>query len=196
MLAANKRHFTRKPRIKELSLLRRCYGQSCNERITLKKIDLIINKAKVLYNSLDDDDNSVVDELDDAVLRLYKRKHDILTPDNRINHKIPKIINNHLTIDELEEVNIMQNFRFRNKDQLHRLHIGLKFGEIYRDDVGNVFSGEEILLAGLYRLHSVNILGDEGWMSLFGWRQPRASSACSIFFEFMITNWIGLINDN
>jgi len=91
--------------------------------------------------------------------------------------------------------NILENFRFRSKEQLRRLYVGLRFEPTYRDSVNNCFSGEEILLAGLYRFHAKNHLGDAGWQVLFGWRQPRASSAVKIFVDFMHEHWSKLVFD-
>ena len=56
--------------------------------------------------------------------------------------------------------------------------------------------GDEILLAGLFRLHTPNRLGDASWRSVFGWLQPKASLAVSLFLQFMTANWLYLITDN
>ena len=58
------------------------------------------------------------------------------------------------------------------------------------------FSGEEILLCGIYRLHSVNVFGDAGWVEVFGMVQSVASYACNLFFEFMWKWWSYLLFDH
>jgi hypothetical protein len=58
---------------------------------------------------------------------------------------------------------------------------------------GKYFTADEIMLAGLYRLHAPNTLGDAGWIQLFGYDQPRATAAVRIFIIFM-RNWYFLIH--
>jgi hypothetical protein len=127
----------------------------------------------LILNELNSADGSLNDDVEDHLIDLLCRKRAILTPDPKINMKIPPIVNVKITIDSLQDEFIPANFRFRNKEQLYRLLAGLEFADEYVDSVGNKFTSEEILLAGLYRLHSVNVLGDEGWMHVFGWKQLK-----------------------
>ena len=52
------------------------------------------------------------------------------------------------------------------------------------------------MLSGLYRLHCVNKLGDDGWNSIFGFSQPVASMACKLFYDFLTKSWSYLLLDN
>ena len=53
-----------------------------------------------------------------------------------------------------------------------------------------------LVLCGIYRLHSVNVLGDAGWVEVFGMVQSVASYACNLFFEFMWKWWSYLLFDH
>ena len=61
---------------------------------------------------------------------------------------------------------------------------------------GCVFTADEILLCGLFRIHTPNFFDHKMWVDVFGWLQSRASIAFSLFWNFMMTNWIYLITDN
>ena len=61
---------------------------------------------------------------------------------------------------------------------------------------GNKFRGEEVLLCGIYRIRSVNSLGDAGWLDIFGMVQSVCSLACKLVFEYMWTWWSYLVFDN
>ena len=49
------------------------------------------------------------------------------------------------TIDSLTEADILQQFRFKNKDQLYRLLRGFQFPEVMVVSCGHKFSGEEVM---------------------------------------------------
>ena len=65
-----------------------------------------------------------------------------------------------------------------------------------QSSVRNKFSGEKVLLCGIYRLHSVNTLGDVGWQEIFGMTQSVATMTCNLFFEYMWMWWSYLLFDH
>jgi hypothetical protein len=96
-----------------------------------------------------------------------------------------------LAIEDLDESSILHNFRFKSRQQLIRLRDAFKF--VPRRVDGKVFTGDEILLAGLFRLHAPNVLGDVGWTELFGFDQPRASAAVNLFLAHL-KQWYFLLH--
>jgi hypothetical protein len=119
-------------------------------------------------------------------------KYSSLSP--RFFEPLPPIVNRNRRIDSFEDYEIPLLFRFRSKSQLHRLYVGFEFPENIVI-AGYHFSGEEVLLAGLYRLHSVNVLGDAGWVATFGWSQAKCSFAFIAYTRHM-ANYLNLITDN
>ena len=120
------------------------------------------------------------------------------TVDPRIHDALPPIQRRYRTIDSFEETDIRQLFRFETKDQLKRLVRGFRFPSEMRSEGqgGNKFTGEEVLLCGLFRLHSVNSLGDSSWQAVFGMVQSVASIACKLFFDFLWNWWSYLLFDH
>ena len=57
----------------------------------------------------------------------------------------------------------------------------LRFEPEYRKH-GSVFTGEEILLAGLYRAHTIGRLGDSGWRAL--WTATSSLERLLLFISF------------
>jgi hypothetical protein len=78
--------------------------------------------------------------------------------------------------------------------QLRRLLLGFNFPREFHYS-GYAFSGEEILLAGLYRLHSINVFGDAGWIETFGWSQSKCSYAFSMYCKHILP-YFKLITDS
>ena len=148
-----------------------------------------------------DDSGSDMDELfeDLRVLQytLGEEIRELKEVDPRINDPLPPVNRMYRTIDSFDDTDIRQYFRFETKDQLHRLVTGFRFPEELRSGVGNKFSGEEILLCGIYRLHSVNSLGDAGWQaSNLRYGTVRCNYACTLFFEYMWKWWSYLLFDH
>jgi hypothetical protein len=44
-------------------------------------------------------------------------------------------------------------------------------------------------------MHHINVFGDVSWVTVFGWDQPRCSTAFRIFLSHMMDNWLQLINN-
>lgn len=80
--------------------------------------------------------------------------------------------------------------------QLHRLRRGFQFPDTATSIEGHKFSGDEVLLCGLYRLHFPNKFSDPGWQLLFGFDEKRASDCFTLFLGHLIANWLYLLMDH
>ena len=177
--------YEKKPSKKSLNYRKRCFGMTSLERIEVKEKNEVLDRVKKMMVFTADDSGSDVDEIiDDLASLADELKEEIRGIDEvdpRINHPLP-------SIDKL--------FRFENKEQLNRLVTGFRFPTKMPGPQRHKFSGEEILLCGIYRLHSVNVLGDAGWVEVFGMVHSVASYACNLFFEFMWKWWSYLLFDH
>ncbi len=63
-----------------------------------------------------------------------------------------------LRINSLNLEDVRLHFRLENHDQLHTLCNGFQFPFNMKSKCGYIFSGEEVFLAGLFRLHYPNTL--------------------------------------
>jgi hypothetical protein len=170
----------------ELSLRKRCYGSTAIDETKQFQAQKILKTVSTLIVLCESDEESDEDFLENMYIDLLKyiMENSLAHPDSLL--PLPKIENKHLTIANLCDNDIPANFRFKDKNQLNSLLIGLKFHEIYIEGPSYFkYTGEEILLAGLFRMHSINVFGDESWTSLFGWSQPRASVAFNHFLNHM-----------
>ncbi len=144
-----------------------------------------------LFEDFSDDDDD--DLLEYLLFQKVKAYHKNLFVNQKFFDHLPKILNKHLTIDSLEDWEIPSLFRFRSKSQLYRLLNGFRFRDFYHASNRYRFSGEEILLAGLFRLSHITTLGDLSWRNLFGWSQAKCSCAFPIFlnhtcqFKYLLT---------
>jgi hypothetical protein len=111
--------------------------------------------------------------------------------------KLPKIDRKYLKIIDLEDNTVYTNFRFQSKNQLFSLKRCFKFHDMFRDPVtGKIFTGEEVLLCGLYRMHAPNTFNDDSWKVNFGFDHQTASLCFSLFCKFILRNWSYLIYDH
>jgi len=190
-----------KRKIKELSFYRRSYGITSNERMEVESLLKDLKEVSDLIEMIEDGDVDSDDEEDLEILDFLEMKLlgkiDILsTEDPACSLPLPKIINRHVQISDFSDSEVVELFRFRGKDQLWRLLQGLKFEDTYIDECRNSFSGQEVLLAGLYRLCHLSVLGDGSWRRIFGWDQPRSSRAVKLFLKHMNSNCIHLIRSH
>lgn len=72
---------------------------------------------------------------------------------------------------------------------------GLQFKDKYSSR-GYSFSGDEILLCGLFQLHTQIKVGDFSWRDTFGWLQTQDSTGVKLFAQHMKVHWMYLITDN
>jgi hypothetical protein len=157
-----------------------------------------IEKIRVrLADDSGSDIDDILSDLDTYYEGLIQEIKEIEAVDPKINDPLPPIQRKYRTIDSFEETEILQLFRFESKDQLHRLFNRFRFpNEIKHGSQGNKFSGEEVMLCGIFRLHSVNTLVDTSWESIFGMLQSVASTACKLFFDCMWNWWSYLLFDH
>lgn len=132
-----------------------------------------------------------------AILGLLRRRHNIIAPPRELEEKLPKIRKLRRTIDSFQDEEIPIYFRFRTKEQLHRLMEGFQIPDRIRIPVtGNIFHGEEFLLVGLYRLHRPTTLSDGSFKVLFGFGHTTVSMAFNAFLDYIINRWSYLLVDN
>lgn len=120
----------------------------------------------------------------------------IMLPSEILYSPLPVIQRTRITINSLNDEIIPLQFRFLNKDQLQRLLIGFQFPPKLTNAEGYNFSGEEVLLAGLFRLAVPNRLAGDEWRNLFGMDYQAVSKCFHVFLNFMIHNWAYLLFDN
>ena len=65
-----------------------------------------------------------------------------------------------------------------------------------RSTSGHKFSGDEVLLVGLYRMHRPTCLADACWKELFGMNYSRVSTCFRLFITHLCRNWQYLLTDN
>jgi hypothetical protein len=114
----------------------------------------------------------------------------------KLNEKLEKIVSRNRTIDSFADEDIPLYFRFRSKQQLHRLKQGFHFPATFRCSSGHAFTADEVLLVGLYRLHRPTTLGDACWKEVFGFSYTRVSLCFKLFITFMHQRWSYLLTDN
>ena len=129
-----------------------------------------------------------------AILALQWRE--LVRVPEPLNEPLSKIGRLYPTISSFSDELVHDLFRFDSREQLRDLYRAFRFPFRFKTSTGQIFSGGEILLAGLFRLHAPNIQGDIGWRTVFGFDQPTTSKACAIFFDFMVANWGYLLQDN
>lgn len=83
-----------------------------------------------------------------AILRLLIRRHKILSVPKELEEKLPRIRNLRRTIDSFSDEEIPVYFRFRSKEQLHRLMRGFQIPmQVKLPKTGNVFEGKNCFLS-------------------------------------------------
>ena len=83
----------------------------------------------------------------------------------------------HIGIDGLDDESIPSLFRYRNKEQLHRILTAFHFPNWIMDSQETKFTGEEVLLLGLYRLHAPNNYSDPAYRHLIGYVNDQIPSS-------------------
>ena len=139
-------------------------------------------------------------EKKDELLRIFAalalQWKELLAVPPELNSPLSRIRRVYPRISDFSNELIHDMFRFDSQEQLRHLLAAFRFPTQFETSKRYSFSGEEILLAGLFRLHAPNIQGDVGWRTIFGYDQPTTSIACSIFFTFMVENWAYLLQDH
>lgn len=132
-----------------------------------------------------------------VIFHLLRQRHRILAPPAELQERLPRIRKLRRTIDTYKDEEIPMYFRFRSKEQLHRLMLVYQIpGVIRMPQTGNIFHGEEFLLIGLYRLHRPTILSDGCFKTLFGFGHTAVSMIFNAFLDFMVDRCSYLLLDN
>ncbi len=163
------------------------------DRIRLKEEIPSAIKLEKLKRLIEDDEESV---LDSVIKELILRREAYILCHFAVEYFIPlpKVVDKKISIAGITSETCETMFGF-TKGQLLRMRLNLSIPETFISNRCS-FTGDEILLAGLFRLHSPNFFCHSMWRDTFGWLQPRASLAFKLFCEFFYENWIYLITDN
>jgi hypothetical protein len=191
-----------RPTIKQLSLRRRHLGLNAGNRVEAENLENFMQLTASIEEGSSDASSS--DDTVDTYIRIRRhlsasRLLYISTlPREILTQPLPSLEPGFfVTLNALpDDYDCRNNFRF-TKPELIEIFQGLKFpSEFHCRRTSYKFSGEQVFLAGLYRLVNVNRCGDLGWQTFFGYHQARASIAIGIFFNYMMEHWSYLILDN
>ena len=101
------------------------------------------------------------------------------------------------TIDGWDELRIPEDLRPDSRDDLRRLFVGFQFPPRMISSGGNVFTGEEVFLFGLYRLVNPGKYNRVDIAFHFGFHDPGLCSKCfHLFLMHMTSKWGYLITNN
>jgi hypothetical protein len=117
-------------------------------------------------------------------------------PNPALNMPLRRIVSRQRMIDSFHDDEIPLYFRFRSKEQLHKLLQCFQFPEFMKSDDGHIFHREEVLLIGIYRLSHLSCTDDPVYSELFGHDGIRVSKIFKIFLNFMVDNWGYIILNN
>ena len=161
--------WNRRPTKYKLSVRRRCFAISANDvtrsKDSLSKMEIVIKALKVA--ELIDDikfREECLQKLRVILAYLGYSWYQLVKPPQGLNDPLTKIHRRNSYIDKYSPEECSSNFRFRDAAQLRRLYTVFRFPRFLRTPCRHVFSGEEVLLVGLYRLHAPNVEGDGAWM--------------------------------
>ena len=192
----------RKLPAKKLTVRRRAYALNALTRIRSRKMRNTIAVACRVLHGIRLQRIGSIEDYREARLASFLRRfiflHLWLTTVQReaLHGHLPKIESKHVTIALLNEHDIPQHFRFKTKDQLYRLLHGFQFPHVMFGPSGHKFSGEEVLLLGLFRMHFPSYYNHFSYKELFGFDNQRASLAFKLFLRHLSENWGYLLLDN
>jgi len=184
---------TIKKSAKDLYYRRRMFSFKNNDAVEVTKLRKSMARLNLAASLASESEQSDVDSLR---TQCSLRIQEALVVDEAFFIPLTPIVNRHRTIDSFEDTQVRDFFRFQKKEDLHRLRLGFQFPDRMPDQQGKLFTGDEVLLAGLYRLAHCNSLHDASWVSVFGWSEPRASSAIALFFDHLLPRWQYLVKDH
>ena len=116
-------------------------GLTSMMRMTSKKLQrMILKLVKILKRIRYRINRRKVRKLKGFILALLVKWHHINAPPRNLELRLPRILKRRRTIDSFRDEEIPIFFRFRSKEQLHRLMRGFQIPEVIRIPVtGNVF---------------------------------------------------------
>ena len=182
----------------------RCYGLTAKEIIEINEIESQIIaltamklslEASPLENVFLPEIAGIYRELNELLQRLYILK----AAPHQLRVRTRLIVRKYLQIDNLidEDSRVMINFRFMNKAQLRQLHDAFQFpAKLTYKPSGNTFSGEEVFLAGLFRIHGPVTQLDNFYYSTMGLTQEQVSMCISCFLDHVVGEWGYLITNH
>ena len=191
--------FEEPPTIKQLSLRRRYCGVTARWRTKLRELRAIILKAGLINLILrkHDAEKKYQDFMFVTMLYYLVQYQTLMTPNPELFLKLPEIRSRHRTIESFTDSEIVSYFRFRDRQQLRTLCSGFQFPDIMRCcHSRHKFSGEEVLLVGLYRMSHCSRYDDGGFREIFGFDYQKVGKCFNIFLNHMSENWDYLIRDH
>ena len=172
----------------------RCYGLTAKDIIEIREMEAQIRASLAVKLALETSPledlfqreiAAISDEIQELLRKLYARKAG--PPQLQTRYRL--ILRKYLKIDDLvdEESRVMINFRFINKDQLKQLNDAFRFpNKLAYKPSGNTFTGEEVFLAGLVRIHGPVTQLDDFYYSTMGLTQEQVSMCISCFLDHVI----------
>jgi hypothetical protein len=176
---------------KAYSVRRRRFGYSGLERIELNKLRSKIkrwSRIVEIYKSRNEDGlyNTQIIQTQSLLKYYFIQMWRIIKPPPEATEKLSSIKRadgGKISIDKLVDDDIRELYRFESKQQLYDLLEGFQFPETLRSKNGNVYTREEVLLLGLYRLHFPNKFTHYHYKVEFGMDNQRASECFSVFLD-------------
>ena len=183
---------------KKLDVKRRHHALTGMDRMQLFYTDINIVRMLVLFNNLKSAGlKAYIQRLRLMIIRLLEARKQTLLIDHHILYgKTKKITRRYRTINSFADEEILPYFRFKTKEQLHRLCTGFRFPKILRTEKREKFTGEEVLLVGLKRLSYPNRTYEKHWEYDFGLTHHQVSKCFGLFLTFMMVNWAYLLLDH
>jgi hypothetical protein len=188
------RKFLRRPKAKELSLHRRHLALTARMRIELKRlVEMMAVTGKLIATA---HTRKQKRKLKIVIRKLFFRLHAIYSPPSGLFEKLEHIEHVPVGLDDFNDQDIPTYFRFKNKNQLRRIIQGFRVDEWMTCRSGHKFTGVEVCLVGLYRLHRPTSLGDACWKYKFRLDYQSVSKCFNLFLRHMCDYWEFLPTDN
>jgi hypothetical protein len=140
-------------------------------------------------------DEDVLDFLYELLTDLQEMVDTINIVDSKINFVPGKIISQNRTIVSFDEEDIPNIFRFRSRDQLNQVLMGLQFPATFKGKYGHVYKGEEVFLLGLFRLAHPIPSTHLSYKAIFGYANDKVKKMFNIFLNFICNEWDYLLFD-
>jgi hypothetical protein len=188
-----------RPRIKQLSLRRRHLGLTARDQTLLvilkRRIKLLAEKLIYVRQNPSEFIGCAETYILAKIYSLYYRHRQICNPSVQLNAPLPPIVRLNRNINSFTDEEIPMLFRFRTKQQLHRLLCAFRVPEWIRSS-RHRFHKEEWLLVSLYRLHRPTTCSDPFFRDSFGFDDVRVSLCFNSFVQFIAFHWGYLVCDN
>jgi hypothetical protein len=189
--------FLRRPRKKDVSLHRRHLASTALMRCNLKRIADMMEVASKVYASLHGKKKEKKRrKMKLLLLKLVVEFHAIDCVPRELFGKLKRVAHTSVTLDDFDDQEIPTFFRFNTKQQLRELIAGFQFPEMMISTSGHKFTGQEVALVGLYRLHRPTTLADACWGARFRLDYDGVGKCFKLFLRHLVDHWQYLITDN